>query len=517
MAWLNSQIFIGTVCSLLSIPAFSNEIQSLNEGFETSHLPEHWHASGAVTIDSNIGHEPSTKSVQLSRVGTYVESPAVSNVGTINFFLRAPSTSDAATIVLEVSADEGQTWKTLLSEDLSTSQLQGSSRFFERTADVNIADAVRFRWRLSSYSSGFAQIDDVRTTPLSVEQRLRIANENQLRVIDEKFKQAQANFIATNYESAKSQFSASQTSFTEQFNKLARAYRRSTQIDIIVTTAKVAATRSAMANPLSYKTFKQVCSDLEQILPDVKKSRLAEIVESFTGLLSGVGRVVMSFAPGFHSIVEGFKGLITDGYSPSNLDSKFPSLLGHSDNYKKYVKDGPAVYANLKGFLASIVADAEQVGRLNAELSNASTLSVGFQADLRDALERQLAACKITNINWNELGNDAETERNRIRSEIARCVESSLGTRDSFKSLTADQSSMLQRLNSDYSSSSEEKYRTLYAAVNNFYTNLITNLKGQNPFEGVDSDAAAHWKKQRDLILPDAIAAADKFKSTYAP
>ncbi len=301
-------------------------------------------------------------------------------------------------------------------------------------------------------------------------------------------------------------------SYVSQIDLQRRYLESSASITATLQLALATSQRNQMANPLAYKTFGSIVSDVKKISSQIQSQRLDSLLKPYGDITAATLNVVSGgvypiFAETFKSIVAA--SFDKGSYSNANL----------SRDMRKYAeKNGPEVYSKSEAFLKEVQVDLNNVTALDKELVQIQKSVDSFRVDLEKNLKDYVVAGGM------ERNNDSV---NRImskdpaqRAAAVKVVNDFFATQaQAFQSGAKGNAQLLQFLLTtsnriervqDY----DERFNQITSSVLTFYSKFEHSLAAdKNPFSK-DEDKKT-WEKSAAAAREHVKRSRTAFETAY--
>lgn len=477
---------------------FTLGVQSQVFDFESGAIPEGWTKSAKVIIVDDIVRFPGRYSCRLMNFDDSLTTNLLTDISVINFWVRTVQPNDNFTLSIETSSD-GNTWGPHTTIEYNGGSLSAGldqpTLFSSRVITINISGDIYIRWRISRYAKGEFYLDDIKFEKLNDEQKKLLEKEETTRKKREEMTLIIEDvFMKTNFNTAKTQFNDVGVIYLEKIKVLAILNDKIVNLNLLASTAVVLNERNQMANPISYDFFKVYADNLEKILPPVKKNRLKDI-------LGGIGKVfgkIVQFTSSFslQGLINDFKNLFADGYSPENLEK---TKLKSEEKTKK-INEGPQQYDKIKNILDAFLEESERVGKINDALIKLEQKTVVLRQEMDTILHDQLAFMGInpTYDQFTKIYQRDETTINKLIDEVNSFITNKLGSNQNFKGLTSDHRRFFRDIETCFQQVDElkSKYSTLTNEILGWYKDSQQDLnRTDNPlFKIFNEEDKKKWE-----------------------
>ncbi len=478
----------------------------IQENFNDKTLVESgWFATPSVVRDSTNAKSGPFSIKFSGEQAILMANFQVRDPGLLEFWYRAPEGSASLTVDIEVSRDAAL-WQRISTGELD--EQESGAGYRARIVSIDRIGSYYLRWRVSTGNGETFFIDDVKLEKITEQARER-------RQREQVSAQVRKELIElSNHEQTLVTFRSIGESYREEVNTILTLIRQTSGVLTISSSIQAVSIRNQMANPVKYDKFHEIVASLNNVLPETKKMRLTDLVKPFGNIVTRATNFVTGGMLG--NLVENFKTLLADGFSPNNIHS----VLLNKKARETAKKIGPELYKQSSEFFVSIEGDFARVDSLDQQIRLVQAEAAALKAEIEKFLKDYIQFVEIdANDGFiRDLKRGESAKLTELNEDIKQFFTRKVGSEKSFKTL----SPLLVQTLIDAASNQKQiesyvsNYFDLASNMLTYYRNFAKSLdEGNNPFLIQDAASAQQWNAQRETALESIATAEREFRESF--
>lgn len=399
--------------------------------------------------------------------------------------------------------DKDSNWKELDKVDISNTL----DNYTTITLDFNSIESVFVKITFTPLGGNSTiSVDDIVFKYITTEAKESLQHQQKL-ALDKENRQKEIKAFIQNksFNDAKLLLEIYEKDYKKRIKALTMLSRKSNATKLISGTATTLGSYNQLSNPLNYNKFKEFKKRLFECLDPIdtlyfsdeiegKVNNFYKKIEDPINIVASIGDVFTGGA--VSKLVDGFKNLITKGFSTERLSSKFKPR-----DIEDKKKKGIELYLESKSFFEEI------------EQQNQGTLGLNYK--VLDIYK------KVANFNDKidaELNNGLELSNIRIEKDILTTIiknenQDSLDIRitNSFSMLLGnsdtynvnDITNYVKRLDGFFVKVDDliKDYKKISNSLNSYYIDFNETLNKGCPYTNLDSNDKKYWNANTDKLL----------------
>ncbi|UZO81716.1 hypothetical protein NBT05_04415 [Aquimarina sp. ERC-38] len=490
----NIKLYIIIIIGITSSTTYS---QVLNEKFENyssrSDLENNWTIEGDYFLEKNFRE---SKELRFKNSFSLIHNTPKKGIGKIELKSLITGLNDWEVIVYLEKNSVFNDWK----EVNRTNVNKLLDNYSTTTLDFNKIENLFLK--LEFISTGEASpiaIESIIFNKISNEAKQKINYEKQLKEAQVVREDEIKKFINNkSFNDANELIRTYKEDYKKRVKALTMLSRKSVAIKLISGTASTLGNYNQLSNPLNYNRFKEFKTQLFKNLESIDTLYFNDEIEGRINnfynqlktpieIVKGIGDIFTGGA--VSKLVNGFKGLITKGFSTERLIT----LGVKKSKLRKKRKEGILLYTKSNKFFKEIESQNHNTLALNLNILSIYDKTDDFNHRVNNKLKEYLAFENILIDNFHLQEIVKNESHQQFNSEIDSSFVSLLGDKSTFS--VSQITNHIKKLDVFFSDTEDliKEYERISNSFSSYYTDFKTQLEKGCPFSGLDETDQKYW------------------------